>query len=149
MFQGWSEKPPVPASSVVGSAVPFVIKPHPQKRAVVHFGVYVDHPQGYEEPLLELLEKTDKVALDFRKTHVMVARWMRLLHELTLEAKEKGKILGVFGMRSSLQDTAQIIEVKLDLYENLDEIWNAELPEQPEQPEPPEGEENGESQASS
>lgn len=107
---------------------PFIIEELGEGRALARFGAYVDHPREEFAPKLKQALRThERLACDLSDTVTLVSGWVRVLRDLSLEAKAAGKLVGIVSMGEEVRTTADILQCRddLDQYDSVDEVWEA------------------------
>lgn len=107
---------------------PYLLEELDESRVLVRFGKRVDHPRpGHVEPLREALRTHDRMAHDLTATRTMISGWIRVLRDLSLEARDTGKIVGIVRMHGDLRGSADVIKSRhaLNFYDSVDEVWTS------------------------
>lgn len=105
---------------------PFELEELDAGRVVARFGVRVDHPRpGFAEELKRALRTHERVACDLRETKTLISGWIRVLRDLSIEAREAGKVVGIVGMNDDIRSSADILRCvdELSLYDTIDDVW--------------------------
>ena len=106
--------------------LPFRIEFTDTKHAVARFAEYVDHRRTPEldHRLYEAMRGHDRLACDVSDSVEVDSDWLALLADVTLEAEQAAKRVGVVGLRDTLKTSADLLGLDtLCLYDTIDEVW--------------------------
>jgi len=106
--------------------VPFTVKPVDDRRVVVRFARFCDHPRraGHEKALNDLVERYDAIALDLSETENIGSDWLRWLNLLAIRADKAGKTLAAAGAREDVREMTDFLSIDvLKLVDRVEEVW--------------------------
>ena len=112
-------------TAVVPNDVPYVFDELDSRRVLVKFGRRVDHPRlGFVEPLRAALHNYDSMACDLTLTRTLVAGWIQVLHDLSIEGRDADRNIGIVAMHPDLQNSAGVLGYRdmLNLCETVEEV---------------------------